>query len=380
MKHVLTTLILALTFFVSSSNSQVPRYITHQGLLTNASGAPFDTTINMTFKLFTALTGGTAQYTQTINNVAVSNGVFDATIGPLSLAFDKQYYLEVEAGSDVLSPRNQLTSAAYSLGPWTTSGNDLYYSLGNVAIGSTGTSGYKAYVNGSLYSTSLSTGAITASSLSLSTFSASTVTASSSMTAPVFYASSNHLFKYGQTPTLAGAAGFDFNTVSSSNAVILENGEQEGSGFYGDGDLAVIWSPGDQGLLKVYDEDGMVLRWQLDGSGNASTVSDARLKENVSPLLNALDKVTRLRGVDYNYKHTTEEQTKIASGNMKAEKTKSLGFIAQELEQIVPEAVTTDDRSGYKSVSYDMIIPLLVEAIKEQQKEIKELRALIEKK
>lgn len=106
MKNVLLPLTIALLILVSVSNSQVPKYITHQGLLTDASGAPFDTTISMTFRLFTTLTAGTVQYSQVINNVAVSSGVFNVTIGPLSLAFDKQYYLEVEAGSDVLSPRS----------------------------------------------------------------------------------------------------------------------------------------------------------------------------------------------------------------------------------------------------------------------------------
>ncbi|MBI3194504.1 MAG: tail fiber domain-containing protein [Ignavibacteriae bacterium] len=452
MKHVLFTLSFAMLLFVSVSISQVPRYITHQGLLTDASGAPFDTTISMTFRLYTVLTGGTSQYSQVINNVAVASGVFNVTIGPLSLAFDKQYYLEVEAGSDVLSPRNQLTSAAYSLGPWTTNGNDLYYSFGNVAIGTTtpgskldirgnvrigdgstaeqdilfssangnwevgtnnsgnGTSSNQFYifdgsnssyiitaqkgtgnvgigtnspsskltVNGSLSSTSLSTGAITASSLSVSSFSPSTMSATSWMLSPTYYVSnsSTALIRTGNTGTYQGAANFNFG----AGGMIMEQGVSEGSGIYCDGDYMAIWTPGDAGLLKVYDEDGMVLRWQLDGSGNASTVSDARLKENVSQLSGALDKVSKLRGVDYNYKHNTEEQTKIAAGKMKVSKSKSLGFIAQEREQIVPEAITTDETTGYKSVAYDMIIPLLVEAIKEQQKEIKELRALMEKK
>lgn len=206
------------------------------------------------------------------------------------------------------------------------------------------------------------------------------MSASSSMTSPLFSASSNHILKYGNVGTFGSAAGFDFNPGSSINGILLENGESEGAGFYGDGDFAAIWSAGDYGLLKVFDEDGMVLRWQLDASGNASTVSDLRLKDNISTLSNALEKVTKIRGVDYNYKHNKEEQAKMASGMMEPETKKSLGFIAQELEQIVPEAVNTDKVTGYKSVAYDMIIPLLVEAVKEQQKEIQELRTLLEKK
>ncbi|NTW33368.1 MAG: tail fiber domain-containing protein, partial [Bacteroidetes bacterium] len=56
---------------------------------------------------------------------------------------------------------------------------------------------------------------------------------------------------------------------------------------------------------------------------------------------------------------------------------KQIGLIAQELEKVYPELVVTD-KEGYKSVDYSKLTPILVEAIKEQQKEIKELKTLIE--
>ncbi len=92
-----------------------------------------------------------------------------------------------------------------------------------------------------------------------------------------------------------------------------------------------------------------------------NTTSDQRLKENIQTLNNAVDIVNNLRGVAY-----------VKGG--KAE----LGLIAQEVEQIIPQVVGTD-MSGYKTIAYGNMVGVLVEAIKEQQKTIKELTTRLEK-
>lgn len=86
--------------------------------------------------------------------------------------------------------------------------------------------------------------------------------------------------------------------------------------------------------------------------------SDARLKENVTPLTGALDKVLKLQGVNFN---------RIGSD------TKEIGVIAQQVEEVVPELVFTGE-DGMKSVAYANTIALLIEAIKEQQATIEELK------
>ena len=90
--------------------------------------------------------------------------------------------------------------------------------------------------------------------------------------------------------------------------------------------------------------------------------SDKRLKDNITPIKNALDKVKQIGGYefDWNYKQSTYEGHDI-------------GVIAQEIEAILPELVTTRD-NGYKAVKYEKIIALLIEAIKEQQLQIDELK------
>lgn len=177
--------------------------------------------------------------------------------------------------------------------------------------------------------------------------------------------------RYGQ------AALFDFGAAG----VLIENGTGESGGFFANGDNATIWSAGDGDvLLAVYDEDGpMALRWKVDGDGDAFKVSDRSLKENISPLTNSLDRILKLRGVDYTMKRTESEKEKIAAGTMKVQKTKNIGFIAQEIEEVLPEVVSTDEQSGLKSVSYEMVIPLLVEATKELNRQISEIKSENEK-
>ena len=104
----------------------------------------------------------------------------------------------------------------------------------------------------------------------------------------------------------------------------------------------------------------------------AYSTSDNRLKENVKPIKNALCKLVEISGNTFDWKPLTEEEEKTIHGN----KGRDVGVIAQEIEAILPEAVTTRD-SGYKAVNYEKIIPLLIEAIKDQQSQIDELKKII---
>jgi len=84
--------------------------------------------------------------------------------------------------------------------------------------------------------------------------------------------------------------------------------------------------------------------------------SDARLKENVTPIENALEKVNQISGNTYDWKEGYDE--------VHSHKGNDVGVIAQEIEEILPQIVTNRD-NGYKAVQYEKIIPLLIEAIKE---------------
>ena len=113
-------------------------------------------------------------------------------------------------------------------------------------------------------------------------------------------------------------------------------------------------------------------------ANNVSEASDIRLKRDVTPLNNSLQKVLKLRGVNYYWK--SEEEIKTVLGTHEKcqyPETKQVGVIAQEVEEVVPEVVATDAK-GFKSVDYSKLVPVLIEAIKEQQNEIEELKKMVE--
>ena len=101
----------------------------------------------------------------------------------------------------------------------------------------------------------------------------------------------------------------------------------------------------------------------VTATGDITAFSDGRVKENVETLEGALDKTLRLRGVSYNRTDIEDKSTKI-------------GVIAQEILEVVPEVVSQDENGMY-AVSYGNITALLIEAIKEQQKQIDELKEII---
>jgi hypothetical protein len=120
-------------------------------------------------------------------------------------------------------------------------------------------------------------------------------------------------------------------------------------------------------VFKFYNDSGTSAKMTLNPNGNmtiAGTLtqnSDASLKENVKEIDNALSKVKQLQGVEFN---------KI--GNNK----KEIGVIAQDVEKVLPELVLEED--GVKSVAYGNITAVLIEAIKEQQEQIEQLKKQIQ--
>ena len=124
--------------------------------------------------------------------------------------------------------------------------------------------------------------------------------------------------------------GITAGTVSASKAVIVDS-NKDISGFRNISNTGTITA-----------------------SGDITAFSDERLKSDIETIDNALDKVMNMRGVSY---------TKQAE--------RGIGVIAQEIEKVLPEVVTDGE---YKSVAYGNIVGVLIEAIKEQQKQIDELK------
>jgi hypothetical protein len=115
---------------------------------------------------------------------------------------------------------------------------------------------------------------------------------------------------------------------------------------------------------------------RIDASNDiiAYSTSDERLKENVKPIDNALSKILKIGGYEFDWKPLTEEEKKTIHGN----EGHDVGVLAQEIEKVLPEVVTQRD-SGYKAVKYDKMVALLIEGMKEQQSQIEELKLEIKK-
>ncbi|HAN77726.1 MAG TPA: hypothetical protein DCQ31_08110 [Bacteroidales bacterium] len=162
---------------------------------------------------------------------------------------------------------------------------------------------------------------------------------------------------------------------SGETGLIIEYGVSESSGMYLDGQNITLWSPGDDQLIRVFDEDNMTEKAFMNNLGTWVTSSDSIHKEEVEQIISALEKVKLIKGVSYHYKNdsTKENDYKKQTNN----KQRDFGFIAQELEKVYPELVYTNE-FGHKFINYNGLIPVLTAALNEQQTEIDILKGEME--
>ncbi|WP_310391211.1 tail fiber domain-containing protein [Hymenobacter sp.] len=149
--------------------------------------------------------------------------------------------------------------------------------------------------------------------------------------------------------TNTGALGYEAR-VSRNNSIVLG-----GTGSYG-----VNVGIGTTAPTYTLDVNGNIRCYLL------VQTSDARLKQGIRPLAGALAGVGRLRGVRYTFRQAEFKDRKLPAGEQ-------LGLLAQEVEQVYPELVSTDEQ-GYKAVNYAQLAPVLIEAIKELKAENDALR------
>ncbi len=143
--------------------------------------------------------------------------------------------------------------------------------------------------------------------------------------------------------------------------------------FWSSGSASRIFNSGDVFYLSVWSQNpttgaNVILPAGVGGTsifkGSVSAPSflyssDKSLKTNIVPIPNALERLQQLNGVSFNWKDTGRADD---------------GLIAQDVEKVFPELVSTDS-AGLKSVEYGNLVGVLVEAIKEQQKQIDELKS-----
>ena len=160
----------------------------------------------------------------------------------------------------------------------------------------------------------------------------------------------------------AGEVEVTINNVTTTLQQAIDNKTIGGAGWEQSGTI-VYYNGGNVGIgtsspSQKLHVSGNILATYIYGTAFYYS-SDRNLKTNIQPISNALDKVQQLQGVTFDWKE---------------DGSSSVGLIAQDVEEVFPELVHTDEE-GVKSVEYANLVAVLIEAVKEQQKEIDELKA-----
>jgi hypothetical protein len=166
-----------------------------------------------------------------------------------------------------------------------------------------------------------------------------------------------------------GVEGWSYDGGNGVEGITYINGT---SGVYGESDVSGGGGYGVAGRaagsgVAVYGDNTSSSGWSgyftgkvYAGSGYSS--SDERLKKNINPLVSAIDQTLRLRGVTFEWRDPSERGTGT-----------QMGFVAQDVEKVFPQWVTTDP-SGYKAVNTKGVEALLVESVRTLKAENDDMR------
>lgn len=421
--------------FIQNVQAQIPENLSYQGVLKDDQGNLVDGTRDLTFKLYDSDTGGTPLWELTFSGVPVNGGIFNVTLAGGSpdlgtLAFNQAYWMGISVGSDPeLSPRIPLTATPYSLnariapGTVVTSVNglkdDVTIEAGtNVTIvpdgnkltisAAAGGGGGSGGVSGSGEDNFLAKWSDSNSLIKASVFEDDSGQVGIGTQGSSQLETANTVFLQVGPRGEAGTAYF------RKDGAVTIGRNSEGSGVHrdarflvdgGDSRAFVITKnsrvavgTGDSDDLRFMESDNLMLlvnsaggdfqnaffvkadgsvgiggstlsnhklwvQGRAGGTAPWNSTSDRRFKTDIETISSALAKVRSLRGVRF---------TRINGGG-----GKEIGFIAQEVEPVVPDVVSTDSE-GYKSIQYGAMVSVLVEAMKEMDAEVKRLHARIE--
>ncbi len=171
------------------------------------------------------------------------------------------------------------------------------------------------------------------------------------------------IFEEGGNP--AASIHYDGVGTTGGNNMIHIRNEISGS----EADLLTLKLNGNVGIGDTSPS------YKLDVAGDIQCValhetSDERLKTNIQNLTAALEKVQQLNGVSFEWNQAAQRKTGATAGE------RQLGLIAQDVEKVLPELVSTAG-DGYKAIDYTKLSAVLIEAVKEQQKQIQDLQTQI---
>jgi hypothetical protein len=165
---------------------------------------------------------------------------------------------------------------------------------------------------------------------------------------------SNYALGLGGALTMLAGTGEAFTILGGGDVRIYDDKNSSSILMY----AGVPATSGANKAIFTVLSDGKI--FSFNGTGG-SVSSDARLKQDITPIDNSLEKLMQLNGYSYRFKTKADDPQK------------ELGVLAQEVKEVLPEAVYTDDKGMY-SVSYNSLVPLLINAVKEQQQQIAVLK------
>ena len=182
--------------------------------------------------------------------------------------------------------------------------------------------------------------------------------------------------------TTSASAAINFNIGGTTKAYFtsalgmncsINMNDSTGMSFYDNASTGHVFavnntwnSPATGSNYVIYTSQGTKSFYlnYANSSGVWSISSDVTLKKNIVPITSQLSNILALNPVSYRWK--TQEDTDIPS----------MGFIAQDYQQVYPNDVSTDDK-GILSANFGSLFPYLVKAIQEQQTEINALKAQV---
>jgi hypothetical protein len=292
--------------------------------------------------------------------------------------------------SDATGLASWQTPSAVADGDWTISGTNMYSAVpGNIGIGTT-SPGYKLHVAGSLNASSVCING-----------DCRTVWPSGSGSS-LWSQSGNNIYYNPGNVGIGTVPGTDRLVVSQDDGSIhmgnvyigccgpnqIQPGQFRGLKISWDTDYAQIglrdYGSDRKDIVINNEQGGDYIRFEIAGvdktiiggsytldvmgpahASSFPTSSDSRLKKNVKKLSDVLEKLEKIRGVSF-------EWNELYKSLGRSTDRREIGVIAQEVEAVFPELVTTWGEENYRAVDYGRLTAVLIEAVKEQQKIINE--------
>ncbi|MEM9919619.1 MAG: tail fiber domain-containing protein [Bacteroidota bacterium] len=172
----------------------------------------------------------------------------------------------------------------------------------------------------------------------------------------------------GGSPNACPGYGIRIQPNTANQLSLFLQSDREPTLQFGPGPFSFVYKPDplDKGcgtrIITISNRSRNLVTVSGAISATAFNVSsDRRLKRDFEDISSPLEKILATNGQRYYY---TDKTMEFPFNNMP--QTEQLGYIAQELQEILPQAVNQDD-SGYLSVKYHMLVPVITEAMKEQQ-------------